>query len=404
MRGALPCADGEPYVWLSFALADVDSERIPMARRLTRLLVILAVADHPHGLRSAGFHRPARGAARAMKKRAVICQGAFGGRSTMGLVAGLILFAGLLALPEAGHARTRVLFGNHSEIVSVPPGGGKPHTIYEARRGDVENVTASRSGRTLSFVLRQRRLSDGIRTFMDQIWVMRGDGSGAHRIRQFVRRFRGNQLLTPNDGRGSPYAVSSLDISDGGNRLVVERNGFVHTFDANGRSFRWVTFDGYLGFEPQFDPGGRRLVMQVVSRNSSPGPPIAGIGIAGVAGGPVRLLHGGRTGTLSSDTYTPTFSDDGRFIAFSGRVPKKGLGIWIMRRDGSDPRLLRAASQPRSYLTDPDFSPNGRSLVLLRQDPRDGDVDYSICTVRRDGTRLRELLAPSGFTFPVWSR
>jgi TolB protein len=89
------------------------------------------------------------------------------------------------------------------------------------------------------------------------------------------------------------------------------------------------------------------------------------------------------------DDYTGSFSPDGKTIVFQRlfstqrfgvdtHPPAKRSVLLLMRADGSRKRVLCQAAR---FVDDPSFSPDGRSILFLRND--------RIYVMRRDGSRAR---------------
>jgi TolB protein len=80
---------------------------------------------------------------------------------------------------------------------------------------------------------------------------------------------------------------------------------------------------------------------------------------------------------------SPTYSPDGKRIAFSGTPrSEEKYGIWTIRSDGTDLRRLTTHYRDGS----PSYSPDGRWIAFQR---RRGDK--GIVMMRADGTRERTL-------------
>lgn len=79
------------------------------------------------------------------------------------------------------------------------------------------------------------------------------------------------------------------------------------------------------------------------------------------------------------DTAHPDWSPDGNRIAFDVWTPQPSgphrLTIWTVRADGSDAREVATCQPPCLQLSYPAWSPDGRSLALMRFDIRD-DGDW----------------------------
>jgi tol-pal system beta propeller repeat protein TolB len=214
-------------------------------------------------------------------------------------------------------------------------------------------------------------------------------------------------------------------------RLAYVHNGLIRVVDSDGANDRAVTRRG-LAMSPQWHPYGRKLVF---SRFVDGGTQIEELDIAA---GRTRVLsaaglnitpvysHDGRyvvysngseagtdlfiVGTDSgsvpqrltfgrgSDNTSPTFSPDGRQIAFISA--RSGFPqIYSMDADGTNTQLLVPFTPGvRSYRTAPDWSPDGRSVAYEQQM---GDFQVWIFNVRdREPKRLTSEGENEG---PTWA-
>lgn len=93
-----------------------------------------------------------------------------------------------------------------------------------------------------------------------------------------------------------------------------------------------------------------------------------------------------------TDLFTPTvdWSPDGRWIAFSASADGAG-GLFLVAPDGNGLRRLTTA--PPAALADhqPAWSPDGRRLAFVRQDPSDGTRDLHEVTLDGRVQRLTQL-------------
>src|SRR5262245_10634818 len=113
--------------------------------------------------------------------------------------------------------------------------------------------------------------------------------------------------------------------------------------------------------------------------------------VARADGTGLRKLRGGRS--LDSD---PTWSPDGKEIAFV-RTPEHGRsGIYVMNVDGSRMRYLGGTQDA----LDPSWSPDGKTIAFGCHDTA------AICVVNGDGTHSRTLIHGVGndsYSNPMWS-
>jgi Tol biopolymer transport system component len=107
------------------------------------------------------------------------------------------------------------------------------------------------------------------------------------------------------------------------------------------------------------------------------------------------LLHGPRQKqkphrlTSNPTDEAPSFSADGRFVAFSSITEPLGAAtgrhIYVVKADGTGLRQLTTGS---SFDSNPSFSPNGKQVVFDR-DP--GAGKSHVFAINIDGTGLRQL-------------
>ena len=95
----------------------------------------------------------------------------------------------------------------------------------------------------------------------------------------------------------------------------------------------------------------------------------------------------------------PAWSPDGEWIAFWSTRSDRGGDIWVIRKDGSDPRQV-TSGPARDH--NPDWSPDARRIVFDRVDEDYGNEDVFV--VNRDGSGLTPLTdAPTTDSHPAWS-
>lgn len=85
--------------------------------------------------------------------------------------------------------------------------------------------------------------------------------------------------------------------------------------------------------------------------------------------------------TLDPDDHSPSYSANGRSIAFVGEDDAGGSAIYVMSSDGTDRTLVIGDG------ADPHFFPSGRAIAFARR----VEGHTHIFTVRLDGSGLRQL-------------
>jgi len=100
------------------------------------------------------------------------------------------------------------------------------------------------------------------------------------------------------------------------------------------------------------------------------------------------------TATTGIDETSPTFSQDGRWIAYVRRADEDS-DIWLMRSDGSDKRVV-VDSEIDEF--QPSFYPGGRSLVFATYD---GEQGWNVFSVLNNGEGLKRQVINA--TYPVIS-
>lgn len=102
-----------------------------------------------------------------------------------------------------------------------------------------------------------------------------------------------------------------------------------------------------------------------------------------------RVKQRPRQLTTSFYDQEPSYSSDGRWIVFVGLDAPIGSGIYMMRSDGSERRLVVADG------SHPTFFPSGPAIAFVRT----VDGRRQIFTVRLDGSGLRQLTSGSSESF-----
>lgn len=337
----------------------------------------------------------------------------------LGVVAATVLCCASLPALAAGDQIVSVKGTN--KVVALSPVTGATRVIFRIGRGYVADVAASQGGRQIvvATALPPRRVAgDGRRRVRpERIWVMAGDGGGAHVLRTFY------------GPPGELAGVESVDISRDGRRIAAATRDWIAVMHGNGSAARRLRITGfkpsiggsYYSGGPTFTPDGRRLLGAF--RTTGPQETRRrGIATVPVVGGRVHFIRSGPVESAAARGFSPAISEDGTWIAYLASVAKQLHGrvaqtprhrIFLMRRDGTRLHRLRAHPSSEWSLSNLDFSPSGRSLVFgaVSRGPKDGfewGVDpTAIGIVPKDGSRLRLLDREPlrGWTrSPVWVR
>jgi Tol biopolymer transport system component len=206
------------------------------------------------------------------------------------------------------------------------------------------------------------------------IYLMNADGTGVER-------------LTSDPGDGEPA------WSPDGSRVAFVRSQGdghdIYVMNADGSEVMRLTSEG-ADSVPTWSPDGTKIAF---ARD-----------VPGNQDIYVMAADGEDVNRLTNDPlleYAPAWSPDGLRIAFSAYVSPPGpVHIFTMSADGT----------ARSQITDSDlddgspaWSPDGTSIVFVRD-------SHSIFVVDPDGSGLREVVDPGGFTgglrltfYPTWS-
>jgi len=140
--------------------------------------------------------------------------------------------------------------------------------------------------------------------------------------------------------------------------------------------------------------------------------------LVAVESGEVKQLTSG-----DYDNATPTFSPDGKFVAFTScREPDRELinipDLWVVPVEGGEPKKL---TQGRGPVRMPVYSPDGNYIAFLGHEHRDdGAANTEILVISKDGGEMKHLSkdfdrsvgcsvgsdsrAEAGRIGPFWSR
>jgi Tol biopolymer transport system component len=193
------------------------------------------------------------------------------------------------------------------------------------------------------------------------IYVMNADGSGQRRLTQSLRRRPWIELAWSPDWKRIAFIAS------------FSRRGAADIFvmNADGSGLRNVTNTVTTSFDFAWSPDGQRIAYL---EGSPGGAPLSVVNADGT--GKQRL-----TGPLMVDLGLPSWSPDGRTIAFTG-----GSVIYTVHADGTG---LRKLTHGPGWNVDPRWSPDGRRILFFssRDDPVHRTTDLFVMNAEGRGQR-----------------
>jgi TolB protein len=195
--------------------------------------------------------------------------------------------------------------------------------------------------------------------------------------------------VTANPVSGQDHLAYDPSWSRDGKQLLFTET-LCHSCNATIQVMRLSDRAGWLdrrlgeGFRPRFSPDGRRVVY-VTGDGEIRAMPAAG-------GRSVLVARGG----FANDT--PSWSPDGRLIAFSRQETAVRWNLFVVRPDGGG--LRRVTNRARQAVT-PAWSPDGRRLAFALQERT---YRFQVYVVDADGRHLRRLSRGSASdSAPTWS-
>ena len=159
--------------------------------------------------------------------------------------------------------------------------------------------------------------------------------------------------------------------------VATDQGVQIQTVRPDGRDRRQITDVAGEAVHPDWSPDGRRIVFEFDTEAG------ASIALVGAEGGPVVVLP------TPPDRFEgqPSFTSGGRRILFS-QFDGTHESVWSMRLDGSDRRRISAGP---GDATDPNGSPDGRSVSFVGVPNGQWEIEQALFTTRLDGSRLRQL-------------
>jgi Tol biopolymer transport system component len=203
------------------------------------------------------------------------------------------------------------------------------------------------------------------------IYVMNADGSGQRRLTPTLRRRPWIELAWSPDWKKIAFVGSDLGAPD------------IFVINADGSGLLNVTNTVTTSFDFVWSPDGRRIAYL---EGSPGGAPLTVVNADGTGKHPL-------TGPVMVDLGLPSWSPDGRTIAFTGRGGTGRGGIYTVHADGTG---LRKLTHGPGGNVDPRWSPDGRRILFFsfRDDPAHRASDLFV--MNADGSGQRNLTHTPG--------
>ncbi len=314
------------------------------------------------------------------------------------------------AAPEL--AVSVLLTGNpprHEILLMDADGSNRRVLIGRSRRSHIRAVGGgeawSPDGRWLAFA---GEVSHALRRREDpltDIFVVRADGSG---LRRLTHLGHAREPVWSPDGRTIVFAEASFFRGDP--NIFTSLAITLWRVNTNGSDSHALTqtVQGQLDLPGSFSPAGTRLAFT----RRKPGTIGPGVGSEDGEIDTIRL-DGTQLRTLAADAADPSFSRDGREIAFVSDRARNGTvatgedeaayanELYVMNADGQNARRLTYTNEQSESA--PTWSPDGTRIAYERQDPRFTKI---VAITNADGTCGTEIAAgPRGnlwYGKPAW--
>jgi TolB protein len=261
-----------------------------------------------------------------------------------------------------------------SWIEAIEPDGSGRRVVFD-RGSPIAQIAWSPDGSRIAY--QNRVVSER------GIYVANADGSDPVRLTDGIND---SWPSWSPDGSRIVFASTRYDPSIGlcepaGADLLCPTDLYV--MDAYGSGLERLTADPAPEYQPVWSPDGRSIAfVRAVQHGNA-----TAIFAMDPSGGDVRQVSSGRGGS----DFSPSWSPDGTRLVFAA-IRNEDRGIWVVGADGSGERLLMP---PDAYLSDPEWSPDGRLIAFVRDDA--GSDLNALWVVNADGTDRRQLADAPGY-------
>jgi Tol biopolymer transport system component len=294
--------------------------------------------------------------------------------------------AGLATLPAEGTApgtNGQIVYARFPTLWVVKSDGSGARKLPWVKGSEASNPDWSPDGRRIAFDRCAVKC---------EIWTIDADGSGQKRVGPDCLRKAGacEDRITP------AWSPDGRRIAFGGNIGAVRANAVeqaeIFVMNANGGDVRRVTrvTDGKEPFSldvrgPAWSPDGKQLVFEVENLKNADPPNRRALYIVNADGSGLRQL----TPWSLNAGDNPDWSPDGKLILFrTVSISNRHHGnLHTIRPDGTGLRRLTSYPAPKTVLS-PTFSPDGRWIAFSRF--TDGPYP-AVYVMRADGTDVRRV-------------
>jgi Tol biopolymer transport system component len=204
-------------------------------------------------------------------------------------------------------------------------------------------------------------------------------------------RIRSLAILTALVAALAVPSVAQATMPGDNGRIVftagTDAGAQLFTVRPSGTGLRQITHVDGDAVNADWSPDGRRIVFTLGSETA------ARIAIVRADGSRLRILP--QPAGVFDDQ--PSYSPDGRRIYFERYTEATNrVAIWSMKKDGTDQRQVLSPF-PNGFVTDPNVSPDGRTLSFQGWDgslvgpPPNEEPARGLFTARIDGSHIKQI-------------
>ncbi|MGW4941779.1 TolB family protein [Actinoplanes sp. NPDC004185] len=236
------------------------------------------------------------------------------------------------------------------------------------------------------------------------VFTVRPDGSGERQVTRPPRGYVDRNPDVSPDGRWIAFQREAVDCGPGcttSEIFIVRTDGTRPTQLTHSAPGLGCGNDGFCNGSPAWSPSGRRIAF-----NRESGPVVddyvenVGIYVMNADGSHLHQLTQRARPSNGEDT-DPQWSPDGRTMVFErtnvrAALPSGGLALWTI--DLASGREHRITPYPLRGGDSPDWSPDGRRILFHSNENGVPEVSANLYTVHPDGSHLRQLTFEVGGT------